>query len=72
MALDPSTLLDSVETAINALLTGGHTSYSIGSRSVNKLDLPQLFNERRMLQSEVDRQTTGNQIRVAKFVRPRQ
>lgn len=69
MALDPSALLDSVETAINALLTGQHQSYSIGARSVTKLDLPQLFEERRMLKAEVA-QSSGASIRVAKFTRP--
>lgn len=71
MALDPQTLLTQIETAISALLTGGHTSYSIGGRSVTRLDLARLFDERRMLQSEVAR-STGSSIRVAKFVRPRQ
>lgn len=70
MSLDPSTLLSSVETAISALLTGGHTSYSIGSRSVTKLDLPQLFAERRLLLEEVQRTTAGATFRVAKMGKP--
>ena len=68
MALDAATLLTSVETAITALLTGQHSSYSIGARSVTKLDLPQLFDERRMLQAEISR-GDGSYIRVAKMVR---
>lgn len=68
MALDPSTLLTQVESAISALLTGGHTSYSIGTRSVTKLDLPQLFEERRMLLAEVDN-AAGSSISMAKMVR---
>lgn len=62
------TLLAQINTAIEALLTGGHTQYSIGSRSVTKLDLPTLFNERRMLQAEVSRETKG-MVRLAKFSR---
>jgi len=69
MALDPSALLTQVETAITALLTGGHSSYSIGSRSVSKLDLPALFEERRLLQREVNRASGAASISVAKFTR---
>lgn len=71
MALDPATLLDQIDAAINALLTGGASSYSIGNRSVTKLDLTDLFNERRMLQREVARATGGGAFRVAKMQRPR-
>ena len=66
MALDPSTLLDQVEAAITAVLTGGHTAYSIGGRSVSKLDLPALFQQRRMLADEVAR-SSGSVFRVAKI-----
>ena len=69
MALDPSTLLDQVETAITALLTGQHSSYSIGSRSVTKLDLDQLFRERAILQKEVARDAGSSTFKVAKFTR---
>lgn len=72
MALDPSALLTQIENAIEALLTGGHSSYSIGSRSVTKLDLPALFAERRMLKSEVDRNASGGFVRFAKLGRVRQ
>lgn len=68
MALDPSSLLTSVESAITALLTGGHSSYSIGNRSVTKLDLPDLFEQRRLLQQEVSRASSG-QFRLAKMQR---
>ena len=71
MALDPSTLLNEVEAAIQALLTGGHTSYSIRDRSVTKLDLPQLFQERRLLKDEVAKQSGGGAIRHAVFRRGR-
>lgn len=71
MALNPSTLLTQVETAIEALLTGGHSSYSIGARSVTKLDLKSLFEERKMLQGEVQRESGGS-IRHATIRRPSQ
>jgi hypothetical protein len=69
MALDPSALLTQVETAIEALLTGGASSYSIGARSVTTLDLPNLFEQRRMLLNEVQRQS-GGAIRLARITRP--
>lgn len=68
--MDASSLLSQVEAAISALLTGGASSYSIGSRSVTKLDLGQLFEERRMLQAEVARSTTG-MFTLAKMGRKR-
>lgn len=67
MALDPATLLTSVESAITALLSGGAESYSIGSRTVTKLDLADLFEQRRILQAEVARSSSG--VSYAKFVR---
>jgi hypothetical protein len=71
MALSASALLTQIETAIQALLTGGASSYSIGSRSVTKLDLEQLFQERRMLQVEAQRESSGSgAIRLAKLRRP--
>lgn len=51
----PASLLAQIDDAIEALLTGGASSYSIGARSVTKLDLSTLFVERRMLQREVER-----------------
>lgn len=70
MALDPTTLLNQVEAAIQALLTGGASSYSIGNRSVTKLDLDDLFAQRRTLQNEIAR-ASGASFRVAKMQRPR-
>lgn len=63
-----ATLLALIDTAIEALLTGGHSSYSIGSRSVTKLDLPSLFQERRQLEMQVSRETSG-MFRLAKLAR---
>ena len=72
MALSASSLLSQVESAIEALLTGGASSYAIGNRSVTKLDLADLFEQRRILQSEVDRESSGGgMFRVAKLRRPR-
>lgn len=68
--MDPASLLAQVETAIEQLLTGNVQNYSIGSRSVTKLDLADLFEQRRILQSEVSRSTTG-MFTLAKMGRKR-
>lgn len=65
----PASLLSQIDAAIEALLTGGASSYSIGSRSVTSLDLPTLFDQRRMLQAEVDRQSGGGMFKLAKMQR---
>lgn len=65
----PASLLAAVESAIEALLTGGASSYSIGNRSVTKLDLEDLFRERRILQAEVERDGGGGAFRLAKMQR---
>ena len=70
MALSASTLLAQVDTAIEALISGGASSYSIGNRSVTKLDLAQLFEERRLLQQQVDRESSGGIFRKAAIRRP--
>ena len=54
-----SSLLAQVEAAIEALLTGGASSYSIGSRSVTKLDLGELMQQRKELLRQVQRETSG-------------
>jgi len=64
-------LLAQIDAAIEALLTGGAQSYSIGSRSVTKLDLGQLFDQRRMLQTEVQRETGSGGISLGKLTRHR-
>ena len=68
--MDATALLTQIESAIEALLTGGHSSYSIGARSVTKLDLKSLFEERRLLQAEVNRTVSGGAVRLAKITRP--
>lgn len=68
-----STLLAQIDSAIEALLTGGASSYSIGSRTVTALDLNTLFEQRNMLQLQVDRESGGGGIfRLAKFQRTSQ
>lgn len=64
-----ASLLALIDSAIEALLTGGASSYSIGSRSVTKLDLGTLFEERRILQMQVERETGSGAFRLAKFGR---
>lgn len=65
-----ASLLALIDTAIEALITGGHSSYSIGARTVTKLDLPALFAERRMLQQEAQRESSGGILRKASIRRP--
>lgn len=67
----PAALLALIDAAIEALLTGGASSYSIGNRSVTKLDLATLFEERRMLETEVLRTTGSGGFSVAKMGRRR-
>jgi hypothetical protein len=69
--MDPATLLSQIEAAISALLTGGASSYSIGSRSVTKIDLADLMNERRLLLLEVARSSGSGAFSLAKLGRPR-
>lgn len=65
-----ASLLAQIELAIEALLTGGASAYSIGSRSVTKLDLASLFEERRLLSFQVNREVSGG-FRLAKMKRAR-
>lgn len=69
--MDAANLLTQIESAIEALLTGGASSYSIGNRSVTKLDLKSLFEERRMLQTEVQRSSGSGVFSLAKMGRRR-
>jgi len=64
-----ATLLAQIDTAIEALLTSGAASYSIGSRSVTKHDLPSLFAERRLLQAEAARDSQGGMFSLGKMQR---
>lgn len=62
-----SSLLAQIDAAIEALLTGGAASYSIGSRTVTALDLSTLFEQRNILQAQVDRESGGGMFRLAKL-----
>jgi hypothetical protein len=62
-------LLTQVEAAIEALLTGGASSYSIGSRSVTKLDLATLFDQRNQLQIQASREAGVSPFSLARIGR---
>jgi hypothetical protein len=64
-----ASLLSQIEAAIEALLTSGAASYSIGARTVTKLDLAELFNERRLLQHQLSLETRGSIFSLAKIGR---
>lgn len=65
-----ASLLTQIDAAIEALLTGGASSYSIGSRTVTALDLDTLFAQRNTLQVQADREAgAGGMFRLAKFQR---
>lgn len=66
-----ASLLAQIDAAIEALLTGGASSYSIGNRTVTRLDLGQLFDQRRMLQTEVQRESGSGGISLGKLTRNR-
>jgi hypothetical protein len=66
-----ASLLSLIDAAIEALLTGGASSYSIGSRSVTKLDLNTLFEERRILEMQVARESGSGAFSLAKLGRRR-
>jgi len=70
-------MLTQIETAITALHTGQHSSYSINSRSVTRLDLNTLYEERRLLIAEIARDAAGGTsggpiVMRAKFLRTSQ
>lgn len=64
-----ASLLAQIDAAIEALLSGQHSSYSIGARSVTRLDLNSLFDQRERLQRQLDRETNGG-FRLGKMQRP--
>ena len=69
--MDSQAMLTAVEAAITALLTGGHSSYSIEGRTVTRLDLNSLFAERRALIEQVEWETPNRRFSLAKFGRTR-
>ena len=61
-------LLAKVDAAIEALLTGQHESYSLGDRTVTRLDLDSLMKQRAVLARWASRESTG-MARVARVNR---
>ncbi len=59
-------LLTQLDAAISALLTGGVESYSIGARTVTKLDLDDLFKWREQVAMAASRESSGS-VRVARI-----
>ena len=70
MATSATTMLAEVEAAISALLTGQHSSYSIGARTVTRLDLDKLRAWRDELKWEVQREGGAPLAHVAKIHKP--
>lgn len=64
-----SSLLSQIDTAIEALLTGQHESYTIGARSVTRLDLDDLFSWRERVAVAAQRESSGSAVHVAKMQR---
>jgi len=54
-----SSQLAAVQTAIDKLLSGAVQAYQIGPRSFTYLDIGKLFDERRRLEIQAARETTG-------------
>jgi hypothetical protein len=61
-------LLALYDTAIQNLLTGEHESYSIGNRTVTRLDLADLQEQRNNIAIFAARESGGS-VRVAKMQR---
>ena len=62
-----ASLLALIDAAIESLLTGGAASYSIGSRTVTKIDLPKLMEERRHLLIAAQRENGSGGFSLAKM-----
>ncbi len=69
--MSASESLARIEAAIAALENGGVQSYSIGSRSVTKLNLAELYTERRQLKTEAYRESGSGGISLGKMTRAR-
>ena len=66
-----ASLLALYDAAIEALLTGGASSYSIGARTVTKLDLGELQAQRDKLLFQVQRESGSGGISLGKMTRHR-
>jgi hypothetical protein len=63
-----ASLLALIDAAIEALLNGGASQYSIGSRTVTKLDLAALMAERNKLLHQVQRESGSGGISLGRIV----
>jgi hypothetical protein len=70
MALTPQQEIELIDTAITELMAGNAQSYSIGSRSVTKLNLSDLYERKTYLERLIDRQN-GNGVRIGNIFRSR-
>jgi hypothetical protein len=61
-------MLALIDAAIEALLNGGASQYSIGSRTVTKLDLTSLFEQRKALLHQVQRESGSGGISLGRIV----
>lgn len=71
MALSTAQELNLVQEAIQALTIGGHSSYSIGGRSVTKLSLGELQSREKELIARLAQENRGSIFSVAKMSKPR-
>ena len=71
MAVSAQVMLDNIEAAINARLTGGAVqSYSIGGRNLQYISLSELRQMRDQLKREVASQTPNGARNYASFKNP--
>jgi hypothetical protein len=63
-----ATLLALIDEAIEALLNGGASQYSIGSRTVTKLDLASLMEQRNKLLHQIQRESGSGGISLGRIV----
>jgi hypothetical protein len=66
-----ASLLALIDAAIEALLDGGAQQYSIGSRTVTKLDLASLMAEREKLLHVVQRESGSGGVTLGRLSRAR-
>ena len=63
-----ASLLALIDAAIEALVNGGASQYSIGSRTVTKLDLATLLEQRKALLHQVQRESGSGGISLGRIV----
>ena len=71
MAVSVQTMLDNVEAAINARLSGGAVqSYTIGGRNIQYCSLKELYDIRDLLRKELNSSMPGSTTNYASFRDP--